>query len=187
MSSAGTDTHEKLTKALQTFAKKHPEQQETADRMIRFMQEHENCFERSCIEGHFTGSAWLVNPDGSKALLTLHHKLQRWMQTGGHADGCPDSLQVALKEATEESGIDRIEPLSDELFDIDIHPIPANPRKNEPEHLHYDLRYLLRAPHENFSISDESDDLSWWSKEDFIQHSDRLDSSVIRMAERYFK
>ena len=181
-----TDLRTKLAQELQQFALTHPEQKEAADKMLRFLDEHEDAFERSCQAGHFTGSAWLVSPDGTKALLTLHHKLGRWMQTGGHADGCALPIQVALKEATEESGIEGIQPLSTAIFDIDIHPIPANPLKGESEHLHYDLRYLLQAPHMNYIISAESDDLAWWEKKDFAEHAGILDASVLRMAERFF-
>lgn len=175
-----------LCKALRIFAEKHPAQKITADRILTFIQEHEDCFERSCLEGHITGSAWLLNPAGDKVLLTLHHKLQRWMQTGGHADGEKNILNVALKEAEEESGIPGIIPEQAEIYDIDIHRIPARPAKGEPEHNHYDIRYLLRAPHEVYSISQESDALAWWSAEDFIKRGQELDEAVLRMARRYF-
>lgn len=154
--------------------------------MLRFITSAPDCFERSHTEGHITGSAWLVNPSGEKVLLTLHHKLQRWMQTGGHADGDPDTLRVALREAEEESGIPGIHPVSPEIFDIDIHLIPARPAKGEPAHYHYDVRYLLRSPHEEFAISEESDALAWWSADDFATRTAELDEAVQRMACRYF-
>ena len=174
-------------KALQKYAESHPEQKITADRMLDFVRSTPHCFERSHEAGHMTGSAWLLNPAGDKALLTLHHNLQRWMQTGGHADGDPDTLRVALKEAEEESGITGIVPISGEIFDIDIHLIPARPAKGEPAHFHYDVRYLLRAPHEQYAISQESDDLAWWSAEDFATRAAELDASVLRMAEQWMQ
>ena len=186
MSQNAEDKREEVQFSLQHFAKQHPEQDHTADQMLDFMRNHVDCFKRSCMPGHFTGSAWLINPAGDRVLLTLHHKLQRWMQTGGHADGNPDTLKVALREAEEESGIPNITPVNTEIFDIDIHLIPENTTKGEPAHYHYDVRYLLQAPHENFCISSESDDLRWWSKDDFANRQAELDASVIRMAERYF-
>lgn len=186
MTTIPDDSRASLCKALLLFAKKHPEQQKTADRMRRFITSAPDCFERSHAEGHITGSAWLVNPSGEKVLLTLHHKLQRWMQTGGHADGEPDTLRVALREAEEESGIPGIQPVSPEIFDIDIHLIPARPAKGEPEHYHYDVRYMLRAPHEAFIVSEESDALAWWTAEDFAARTAELDEAVQRMARRYF-
>ena len=182
-----SDFRAPLCKALQKYAERHPEQNITADRMLDFVRSTPHCFERSHEAGHMTGSAWLLNPAGDKALLTLHHNLQRWMQTGGHADGDPDTLRVALKEAEEESGITGIVPISGEIFDIDIHLIPARPAKGEPAHYHYDVRYLLRAPHEQYAISQESDDLAWWSAEDFATRAAELDASVLRMAELWMQ
>lgn len=186
MSSFPTDKRAKICKMLQLFAKEHPEQQETADTMLQFICSTPDCFERSHAVGHITGSAWLVNPAGDRALLTLHHNLGRWMQTGGHADGDSNPLNVALREAEEESGICGIMALSDEIFDIDIHRIPERPAKGEPAHYHYDIRYLLQAPHERFSISPESDDLAWWSADDFAANRAILDEAVLRMSRRYF-
>ena len=187
MSVQEADFRAPLCKALQKYAESHPEQKITADRMLDFVRSTPHCFERSHAAGHMTGSAWLLNPAGDKALLTLHHNLQRWMQTGGHADGDPDTLRVALKEAEEESGITGIVPNSEEIFDIDIHLIPARPAKGEPAHFHYDVRYLLRAPHEQYAISHESDDLAWWSAEDFVTRAAELDTSVLRMAELWMQ
>ena len=187
MSVQEADFRAPLCKALQKYAESHPEQKITADRMLDFVRSTPHCFERSHAAGHMTGSAWLLNPAGDKALLTLHHNLQRWMQTGGHADGDPDILRVALKEAEEESGITGIVPISGEIFDIDIHLIPARPAKGEPAHYHYDVRYMLRAPHEQYAISQESDDLAWWSAEDFATRAAELDASVLRMAELWMQ
>ena len=187
MSVQEADFRAPLCKALQKYAESHPEQKITADRMLDFVRSTPHCFERSHAAGHMTGSAWLLNPAGDKALLTLHHNLQRWMQTGGHADGDPDTLRVALKEAEEESGITGIVPISGEIFDVDIHLIPARPAKGEPAHFHYDVRYLLRAPHEQYAISQESDDLAWWSAEDFATRAEELDASVLRMAELWMQ
>jgi hypothetical protein len=94
--------------------------------------------------GHFTGSALVTNARGDKVLLMRHKYIGRWMQFGSHADGDPDLSKVALREASEESGFRQHKcSVLGGLFDIDIHPIPANPKKNEPAHEHFDLRYLL--------------------------------------------
>jgi 8-oxo-dGTP pyrophosphatase MutT (NUDIX family) len=94
--------------------------------------------------GHFTGSALVTDLRGGKVLLMRHRYIRRWMQFGGHADGEPDLRKVALREAAEESGFpERRFGVLGGPFDIDIHPIPANARKNEPAHEHFDVRYLL--------------------------------------------
>lgn len=175
------DPRAPLLQALFHYKLTHPERQETANHFIRFITSTSDCFKRSHRAGHLTGSAWLVNPAESCALLTLHHKLQKWLQPGGHADGDPNLLQVAIREAEEESGISGIVPITPAIFDLDIHLIPARPERDEPEHLHYDVRYLLQAPHENWTISPESDVLAWWSWEQLIHESHLLDESVNRL------
>lgn len=180
------DSRAILAQSLQKFKKKHPELQNVADSMIEFISTNQNCFSRENAAGHLTGSAWLINPAGDKVLLTLHRKLQRWMQTGGHADDEQNPLHVAMREAEEESGIRELRAVSPEIFDIDIHLIPARPEKGEPEHYHYDIRYLLQAQHENFVISDESEALAWWSKTEIEANLHLFDDSVIRMAQQYF-
>ena len=149
-----------LLDQLADYAAKYPDEAETVARFIDFVRSEGDCFERSLAVGHVTGSAWIVNADGSQVLLTHHRKLDRWLQLGGHADGDPDVFAVAMKEAREESGLNDFEPVGDGIFDLDIHPIPA--RKSDPEHLHYDVRYLLRATGAtDYIVSDESHDLRW--------------------------
>jgi hypothetical protein len=137
---------------------------EIADKakMLEFLNSHEDCFERSLAIGHFTGSCWLVNRDGTKFLLTLHKKIGRWLQLGGHADGEHDLARVSLKEAQEESGLRNIELLSDEIFDIGIHLIAEH--RGIPAHYHYDVRFLLKTTDNDvdIQISDESNDLKWF-------------------------
>src|SRR5438477_7803624 len=75
---------------------------------IAFIEAHGDCLLRSCVPGHLTGSAWIVSPDRTRTLLTHHHKLDKWLQLGGHADGQSDLLAAALREAREESGLARV-------------------------------------------------------------------------------
>ena len=123
-----------------------------------FLDASPDVFERTRRDGHFTGSAWLVSADGAHVLLTHHRKLGRWLQLGGHADGDPDLAAVALREAEEESGLAGLV-LEPGIFDLDRHRIPA--RGEEPEHWHYDVRYVIRATDERFAISEESLALAW--------------------------
>jgi 8-oxo-dGTP pyrophosphatase MutT (NUDIX family) len=92
-------------------------------------------------------------------LLMHHRKLQRWLQLGGHADGDADLRNVALREAGEESGLTDLQVLPD-IFDVDLHLIPA--RRDEPEHWHYDVRYVVVASgSEAFTVNEESLALAW--------------------------
>lgn len=148
---------------------------DTVQSFLKFAKEQPNCFDRSSLPGHVTGSALVLNHDMTHVLLTHHKKLGMWLQLGGHADGHPVTHQVAMNEAIEESGIRKLDFLPYEKilfgpramaaplpFDLDCHFIPANAR--EPAHYHYDVRYLLidysqEAP----TISEESLDVRWFS------------------------
>lgn len=131
----------------------------TAD-TIRFVEAHADCLLRSCVPGHLTGSAWIVDATRTRTLLTHHRKLDKWLQLGGHADGDPDLAAVALREAREESGLSPLRVVAVELFDVDRHWIP--PRKTDPGHYHYDFRFLIEADsNEPLTVSSESKDLAW--------------------------
>jgi len=149
---------------LENFRRKHPHRSETVDAFLRLLRDVGDPFVRGRSDGHFTGSAFVVSRDGLRVLLTHHRKLDRWLQLGGHADGDRDLAAVALREAQEESGIAELE-IEPELFDIDVHDIPA--RGEEPLHRHFDARFIVRAcDNETFVVSEESHALAWWLIED---------------------
>lgn len=151
-------------------------------RFTSFVRNQPRCFERSLREGHVTGSAWLLNASRSRALLTLHRKLGMWLQLGGHADGNPNVLEVALREAQEESGIADIQPVTEASFDVDVHLIPA--RRDEPRHFHYDVRFLLYAPTtDDVVVSGESLKLKWFSPDELA--SLEVDESVRRLCRKW--
>ena len=149
--------------------------------MVEFIQREQGCFDRATVEGHITGSAWLVGPDGRHVLLNHHRKLDKWLHVGGHADGNGNVLEVALTEAREESGIAEVTPVSAEIFDIDIHPIPA--RGSDPEHLHFDVRYACRALHTDITVSAESHDLAWVAVHEIAPYT--TEESMLRMARKW--
>ena len=127
---------------------------------IPFIRAHPDCLWRTCLTGHLTASAWVVDSARRHTLLTHHHKLDRWLQLGGHVDGDADLLAAATREAREESGLAGVRAVSAEIFDVDRHRIPA--RGAEPEHWHYDVRFLFEAdPAEPLVVSNESKELAW--------------------------
>ncbi len=148
----------KLIADLEAYGARWCDELAIVTRFIDFVRAETRCFERDCWAGHVTGSAWIVNPARTHVLLTHHKKLGKWLQPGGHSDGHNVTLEVALKEAVEESGLE-VEPLDREPFDIDIHEIPA--REQDPLHCHFDLRYRFVAATDAYSVSDESHDLAW--------------------------
>jgi len=155
------------------------------ERMQELLRTQPDCFKRSCFDpGHFTGSALLLSADRQKALLTHHRFLNCWLQLGGHCDGNPDVAAAALREAEEESGIPGLKLISDIPVNLDIHRIPANPKKGEPPHLHFDVHYLVQAP-ENavHQITEESIDLRWFTPEEALAVDN--DSGLTRLIQRW--
>ncbi len=170
-----------LIAQLEDYLVRFPAEEATVERVIDFVRREPGCFSRYTSEGHITGSAWVVNQDGTRTLLTHHRKLNKWLQLGGHADGNPNVLEVAIDEAREESGIREIEPVMLEIFDVDVHTIPA--RMVDPEHLHFDVRYALRAAHMQHTVSAESHDLAWVEIHALAQYT--TEYSMLRMANKW--
>lgn len=171
----------KLLSLLNDYIPVYHEEIVYKDLITIFINHHPGCFERSERIGHITASSLLLNADGSKALLTHHKKLNRWLQLGGHCDGNPDVLDVSLKEAREESGINHIKVLSPDIFDIDIHLIPFNSK--EAAHYHYDIRFLLQieGDENDINVSDESHNLKWISSTEELS----TDYSVNRLLKKW--
>lgn len=129
------------------------------ERILAFVEAHEDCFERTQQAGHVTASAWVVNRGRTRTLLVHHARLNLWLQPGGHCDGNADVLAVALRETLEETGLEA-RPVGARIYDVDAHEIPA--RKSEPAHVHYDIRFLLEADDgAEVAVSEESHDVRW--------------------------
>lgn len=165
-----------LLQMLSHYRATYPDEESIVQRFEHFIRTTPQCFERSHTEGHITGSAFVLSPDYSSVLLTLHAKLNLWLQLGGHADGCPHVEEVAFREAVEESGMTHLRFYPNALpIDLEIHEIP--PYKNEKAHLHYDVRFLLVSEEEHFVCSSESLALKWVpldTLEPFFQETDLL-------------
>ncbi|MET0133124.1 MAG: NUDIX hydrolase [Kibdelosporangium sp.] len=127
---------------------------------LGFLAAREDSCDRSCAAGHLTASAVVLDASGQHVLLTLHPRVGRWLQLGGHCEPADQKLAgAALREATEESGMDGlvIDPVP---VDLDVHPITCS--LGVPTR-HFDVRFVVRAPAGAEPVrSDESDDLRWW-------------------------
>jgi 8-oxo-dGTP pyrophosphatase MutT (NUDIX family) len=123
--------------------------------------------------GHITASCFIVDVEGSRLLLHRHRRLGKWLQMGGHCEPSETPAVAALREGREESGLPDLELVVEDIFDVDVHEIPA--AKGEPDHHHFDLRYLARtsAPHAITMQEAESEELMWVP----------LDEAIARMGE----
>jgi 8-oxo-dGTP pyrophosphatase MutT (NUDIX family) len=151
------------------------------DRILDLLATHGAALaDRTTQPGHLTGSALVVDAQGERVLVLFHAKLQRWLQPGGHADGDLELAGVALREASEETGIEGLRVMVPAI-DVDVHEIPA--RGDMDTHLHLDLRFVVVAPpgatvHGNH----ESEALRWVTADELRQLAD--EPGLLRLAER---
>jgi ADP-ribose pyrophosphatase YjhB (NUDIX family) len=149
--------------------------------ITEFVRRQERYWSRQTLEGHLTASAWITDEAQEKAVLLHHKKLDIWVQPGGHVDDADESLESAsLREASEETGLKGIELKSPQIFDLDVHKIPA--RKGEPDHWHLDVRFWFVARNTTLQISEESNELVWMDAKEIQKITD--EESVLRMVRK---
>ncbi|MEX7470825.1 NUDIX hydrolase [Mycobacterium adipatum] len=152
--------HASVVDTLSRWHAPDPEQDALRHAVLAFVLARPDACARACAPGHITASALVLDHGGGHALLTLHPRVGKWLQLGGHCeDSDSDISAAALREATEESGIEglRIEP---DLAALHVHPLTCS--LGSPTR-HLDLQFIVRAPAgAEFVRSAESLDLRWW-------------------------
>ncbi len=132
--------------------------------MLTLLDADDPCSRSQMEPGHFTASAFVLSRDGARLLMIFHSKLHRWLQPGGHIDRSDASVVAAARrEVAEETGVRQLllAPGHPELLDVDVHQIPANPRRGEAAHAHYDVRVLFRALSDDFEAGSDALDARW--------------------------
>jgi 8-oxo-dGTP pyrophosphatase MutT (NUDIX family) len=148
------------------------------DRVLAFLADHHDAAHRSSVTGHLTGSGLVVDAAGARTLLMLHRKLGRWFQPGGHADGDTNLAAVALREATEETGIGGLR-VAVPAIDVDVHRVAI---PGEAAHLHLDTRFLVVAPPgAREQANEESLDLRWVDLAEVATLTPPVDPSTRRL------
>ncbi len=156
--------------------KEYEDQLKLRQAYLDHLADHPDGLWKACHAGHLTASALVIDPEGGRVLLTLHRKLRMWLQMGGHCEPGDTTLAaVALREATEESGVSGLSLLPGGPVRLDRHPIPP------PCHWHFDVQYaVLAPPGAAHAVSDESLDVRWFP---YDEVADVADDSVVRLLE----
>lgn len=160
----------------------NPGQDSLRHAVLAFVQGRDDACRRECVPGHVTASTLVLDDGGRQVLLTLHPRLGRWVQLGGHCeedDG--DIVAAALREATEESGVADLR-ITAGLAAIHVHPVTCSlgiPTR------HLDLQFVARAPAgSQIAISDESEDLQWWPADALPSGTDQALAYLVAQAVR---
>ncbi|AFM16142.1 NTP pyrophosphohydrolase [Mycolicibacterium chubuense NBB4] len=152
--------HQSTIDTLALWRPADPAQESMRHALLAYLDARADACLRECVPGHITGSALVLDHSGRHALLTLHPRFGRWLQLGGHCEpDDPTIVATALREATEESGIDglTIDPLP---AAVHVHPVTCS--LGVPTR-HLDVQFVVRAPAgAEIARSDESLDLRWW-------------------------
>jgi 8-oxo-dGTP pyrophosphatase MutT (NUDIX family) len=138
----------------------NPAQESLRHAVLAFVHGRADACRRDCVPGHVTASTLVLDHSGSQVLLTLHPRLGRWVQLGGHCEDTDDDIvAAALREATEESGVTELR-IHPELIAVHAHPVTCS--LGVPTR-HLDLQFFAHAPSDaKIAVSDESVDLRWW-------------------------
>ena len=152
-------------------------QQERQDRIriLDFLRNNEDAFERSNATAHMTASAWVINADASKVLMVYHRIYDSWSWTGGHADGERDLLALAIREVQEETGVQNVRPVTEDIYSLEVLTVDGHEKRGEyvSSHLHMNVTYLLMADEkETLHICEaENSAVAWFGLEEALSAS----------------
>lgn len=166
---------DRLIKELQAFTPFNKQEAKDRERILWMLMHEDYLFTRENETAHMTASAWIVNEDHTKALMAYHNIYNSWSWLGGHADGNENLLEVAIKEAKEESGLSQVHPISDHIYSLEILTVDGHEKHGHyvSSHLHLNITYLLEATEKEplRCKEDENTDVQWFSLEDAIASS----------------
>jgi 8-oxo-dGTP pyrophosphatase MutT (NUDIX family) len=149
--------------------------------VLGFVLARDDACLRECVPGHITASALVLDHSGTRVLLTLHPRLGRWVQLGGHCEDDDDILAAALREAIEESGVADLR-MAPELAAIHVHALTCS--LGVPTR-HLDMQFVAHAPPDaQIVLSDESDDLRWWPADSLPLGTDHALAYLVARATR---
>ncbi|MEU8898422.1 NUDIX domain-containing protein [Nocardia sp. NPDC048505] len=152
--------HASATKLLETWSPGTAPEQSLREALLAFLGSAPRGCLREHAPGHITASTVVFSHDGREVLLTLHPRVGKWIQLGGHCEATDETVaDAAYREATEESGIPGLV-LDPELYGVQAHSITCS--LGVPTR-HLDLLFRVTAPAGAVPVrSHESTDLRWW-------------------------
>ena len=143
--------------------------------ILDYLEKNADAFSRENLIAHMTASAWIVNPARTRVVMVYHRIYDSWSWTGGHADGETDLLAVALREAREETGLERVQAVSKNIFSLEVLTVDGHEKRGKyvPSHLHLNVTYLLEADeNEPLRVCEEENmGVSWFTLDEALRAS----------------
>lgn len=152
-------------------------EQEARDKQLiaTALRQYGDIFTRENEVLHMTASAWAVNRSRDKVLMVYHNIYNSWSWLGGHADGEEDLLAVALREVREESGVQSVQPVTEDIFSLEVLTVDGHQKRGRyvSSHLHLNVTYLLEADDtEPLTVREaENSAVGWFPLEEAVQAS----------------
>ncbi len=156
---------EDLKRKIQNYKPYNEQEEKDKQMMLKYMDTFDNILVRDNEFVHFTASSWAVNPEKTKVLMIYHNIYQSWTWTGGHSDGEADLLKVAIKELKEETGVEKVKILQDDIFSLEALTVDGHWKKGKyvSSHIHLNLTFLLEVDEREIlhKKEDENSDVKW--------------------------
>ena len=166
---------EDLIRQIEAYRPFNEQEERDRETILQMLRTVDNIFLRDNLLAHMTASAWVTDPARKQILMAYHNLYNSWAWLGGHADGNEDLLQVAVREVREESGIDRVRPVTEEIFSLEVLTVDGQKKRGVyvPSHLHLNVTYLLEADsREQVRVkADENSAVGWFSLNEAVERS----------------
>lgn len=160
-------------------------EQEATDQalIVEYIKKNKDVLTRDNKVAHITSSGFILNKRMDKALMVYHKIYRSWSWTGGHADGEKDLLKVAIQEAQEETGLEKVKPLTEKIVTLDVLPVPSHYKHGKfvSAHLHLSVAYVLIADEtDRIQIkADENSGVKWIRIKDLNNEVNEADMKIV--------